>query len=374
MGPQLEFVGNTEVLHEGQRYIFFGGNDYHRFSRHPEVVAALNEAAQRYGLNSAGSRMTTANHPLYLELEAKVADFLGSEAAVVLSAGYLSPIALLQAVTSEFDAMFLDETAHACLVDAVEQSGKPIVRFRHVSPDDLKRQLQQTLNPGQRPLLLTDGVFASVGTIAPLKEYADLIQEYDGRIVTDDAHGVGVLGLTGKGTWEEAGISRDLILQTGTMSKGMGGFGGFVAGSRKVIAQIQSGSRAFTGSTPMPFPVAAATLRAISILQREPEKIALLRERSAQWKPALRALGFRVAEGLAPICSVTFLDAEKNRILGGCLREYRIFPSFIHYPGSPPGGHYRFTLSSAHTDAEIETLYAAVRESVRRTGNSAPYV
>src|SRR5579859_6448175 len=124
MGPELEFVGHTEVLHEGRRYTFFGGNDYHRFSRHPEIVAALTEAAQRYGINSGGSRMTTANHPLYLELEAKVADFLGSEAAAVFSAGYLSPIVLLQAVASEFDILFLDEVAHACLIDAAQQSGK----------------------------------------------------------------------------------------------------------------------------------------------------------------------------------------------------------------------------------------------------------
>jgi 7-keto-8-aminopelargonate synthetase-like enzyme len=325
MGPELEFVGDTEVLYQGQRYTFFGGNDYHRFSRHPEVLAALTEAAQRYGINSAGSRLTTANHPLYLQLEAKVAEFLGAEAAAIVSAGYLSAIVAAQAVAAEFDLLFLDDTAHACLVDAAMQSGKEIVRFQHRDP-------------------------------------ADLLEEFDGSLLIDDAHSVGVLGRTGKGTWEEAGMTRRAILQTGTLSKGLGGFGGFIAGSREVIAGVRTVSRAFTGSTPMPFPIAAASLRAIEILQAQPEKIALLRERSARWKPALRALGFPVSEGLAPICSVTFFDAEKNRALGDRLRAHRIFPSFIHYPGSPPGGHYRFTLSSAHSDADIENLYAAIRE------------
>ncbi|HLK56898.1 MAG TPA: aminotransferase class I/II-fold pyridoxal phosphate-dependent enzyme, partial [Chthonomonadaceae bacterium] len=226
IGPELEFVGQTGVLYEGQEYTFFGGNDYHRFSRHPEVVAALAEAVQRYGINCAGSRITTANHPLYLELEAKVAAFLGAEAAAVVSAGYLSATVLMQAVAAQYDVLFLDEIAHACLVDAAYQSGKRILRFRHRDCVQLKWRMEQTLPTGQKPLLLTDGVFASTGALAPLQEYVALMEAYGGKVLVDDAHGVGVLGLTGKGTWEEAGIGRDAILQSGTLSKGLGGFGG----------------------------------------------------------------------------------------------------------------------------------------------------
>ncbi len=278
----------------------------------------------------------------------------------------------MQAVAPQFDVLFLDEVAHACLVDAAYQSGKRIIRYRHCDVVQLKWRLQQTLKRGAKPLLLTDGVFSSVGNLAPLQDYATLLSKYGGKIMLDDAHGVGVLGQTGKGSWEEAGIPRDAILQMGTLSKGLGGFGGFIAASRDVIDRLQRSSRAFIGSTPMPIPVAAASLRALEILEAQPEKIALLRARSAKWKPALRALGFRVSEGLAPICSVTFLDAENNRVLGDCLREHGIFPSFINYPGSPPGGHYRFTLSSAHTDAEIENLNAAVQKSVQRVGSQNP--
>jgi glycine C-acetyltransferase/8-amino-7-oxononanoate synthase len=366
MGPQLEFVGDTEVLYKGERWTFFGGNDYHRFSRHPAVVEALVEATHGYGINSAGSRYTTGNHPLYIELERVLADFLGTESSLICSAGYLSSTILMQGIAEEFDLICIDETAHASLVDAARQSGKPVTIFNHADPSHLEQLLHQQLKPVQRPLVLTDSIFASMGDLAPLQDYAGLMATYDGRIVCDDAHAVGVIGQAGKGSWEEAGIARELIYQTGTLSKGLGGFGGFVAGTSEEIECIRSRSGAFKGSTPMPLPIAAASIRTIEILRSEPEKIARLRNRSEQVKPRLRTLGFNVSEGMAPICSVTYLDPDKNRILGELLKQNRIFPSFIDYPGSPPGGHYRFTLSSAHSDAEIEALCLAVEDSVRR--------
>ncbi len=364
MGPQLEYVGDTEVLYQGKRWIFFGGNDYHRFSRNAAVIEALVTAAQQDGINTAGSRFTTGNHKIYIELERSIADFLGAEAALVCSAGYLSSTILLQGIAEEFDLVCIDETAHASLVDAARKSGKPTTTFSHCDPEHLNQILKRELKPAQRPLVLTDGVFASIGDIAPLRAYADLIEKVNGRIVTDDAHVVGVLGLAGMGSWEEAGIPRNLIYQTGTLSKGLGGFGGFVAGSANEIEAIRFRSGAFKGSTPMPLPIAAASIRAIQILLAEPQRITRLRQRSALVKPRLRSLGFRVSEGLAPICSVTFFDPDKNSVLGECLKEHRVFPSFIDYPGSPPGGHYRFTLSSAHSDAEVDALCAAVQESV----------
>jgi 7-keto-8-aminopelargonate synthetase-like enzyme len=365
MGPQLEFVGDTEVLYQGKRWNFFGGNDYHRFSRHPAVVQTLVDATHRFGINTAGSRFTTANHSLYIELERCVAEFLGTEAALICSAGYLSSTILLQGIAEEFDQIFIDETAHASLVDAARQSGKPISVFRHSNPEDLNRLVCSKLKSDQRPLVLTDGVFASVGDLAPIAAYADLIQQVNGRIVTDDAHAVGVIGASGKGSWEELGVARELVYQTGTLSKGLGGFGGFIAGSARDIEVIRSRSGAFKGGTPMPLPIAAASIRAIEILSAEPERIARLRQRAEHVKPRLRELGFNVSEGPAPICSVTYLDADKNRILSESLKEHNIFPSFIDYPGSPPGGHYRFTLSSAHSDEEIERLCCAVEDSKR---------
>jgi glycine C-acetyltransferase/8-amino-7-oxononanoate synthase len=171
-GPELVFHGRTEVDYAGRTLTFFGGNDYHRLSSHPEVVQALTAAAQRHGLNSAGSRATTANHPLYLELERQAAAFLGTEAATVCASGYMSNAMLIQAVAGEFTTLFLDEIAHPSLAEAAKLTGLPSNRFRHCDPEDLALQCRTHLQAGDRPLVMTDGVFPNTGELAPLADYA----------------------------------------------------------------------------------------------------------------------------------------------------------------------------------------------------------
>jgi 8-amino-7-oxononanoate synthase len=365
LGPELMPVGRTEVLFAGRKLTFFGGNDYHRLSSHPEVVAALTEAALRYGLNTAGSRVTTANHPLYLALEAQAAAFLGTEAAAVCAAGYMSNAMLMQAVAGEFTVLFLEEIAHPSLAEAAILSGLPTIRFRHCDAEDLAQACRTHVKAGDRPLVLTDGVFANTGELAPLADYADVLRPYDGRIHIDDCHAFGVIGLEGRGSWEEAGLDRALVLQAGTLSKALGGFGGIVAGTNDLITTLRARSTVFIGSTPLPLPIAAAAAKAAAILGAEPERIALLRRRALALKPALRALGFAVSEGPSPICSVTFRDEARNRALYDLLLANDIYPSFINYPGCPPGGHFRFTLSSEHNEDQIARLYITLQTAAQ---------
>jgi 8-amino-7-oxononanoate synthase len=368
LGPPLTFVGRTGVLFEGQDLTFFGGNDYHRLSRHPEVVQALIDGVTRYGLNSSGSRVTTGNHPLYAELEAKLAALLGAEAVTLLPAGYMSNAALLAAVVDEFTVLLLDEKAHPSLREAAAQSGRRTVVFRHTSPDALAAHCAQTLQPDDRPLLLTDGVAANTGDLAPLADYLEILRPWNGRLHVDDCHGLGVLGATGKGSGEAANISRDLYYQAGTLSKAFGSFGGIVVGSAALTASLRKRSMGFIGSTPMPLPVAAAALRAVEILAAAPEMVLHLAERAQMFKAFLRTLGFRAAEGASPICSVTFFDEARNQTLSRLLLANGLYPSFINYPGCPPGGHFRFTLSGAHTEDQIAALRTAIEASVRENG------
>jgi 7-keto-8-aminopelargonate synthetase-like enzyme len=177
----------------------------------------------------------------------------------------------------------------------------------------------------------------------------------------DDCHGIGVLGATGKGSGEEAGLPPQSVLLTGTLSKAFGTFGGIVAGSAAMIERVRSTGPGFIGSTPIPLPVAATAIRAIELLSEQPERITMLRSRTLAFKAELRSLGFAVSETASPISSVTFLDAERNRKLYDLLLDHDIYPSFINYPGSPPGGHFRFTLSSEHTDEQIGRLLDALR-------------
>jgi 8-amino-7-oxononanoate synthase len=372
LGPELTFVGRTGVLFEGRELTFFGGNDYHRLSRHPEVVQALIDGALRYGLNPSGSRVTSGNHPLYLQLEAKIATFLGTEAATLLPAGYMSNAALLDAIVEEFTVLFVDEKAHPSLREAAAQSGRRVVAFRHADLEDLAARCAEILQTADRPLLLTDGVAANTGDMAPLAAYLEILRPWDGRVHVDDCHGLGVLGATGKGSWEAAGISREGTYQAGTLSKAFGSFGGLVAGSDALIQSLRTRSMGFVGSTPMPLPVAAAALRSLELLTAAPEMISQLAERVLTFKAFLRSQGFRAATGASPICSVTFFDEARNRILFQLLLENGIYPSFINYPGCPPGGHFRFTLSGAHTEEQLNALRIAIESSVRENGPPPP--
>ena len=372
LGPELTIVNRTGVLFEGRELAFFGGNDYHKFSSHPDVLRAFTDAIGRYGLNPAGSRVTTGNHPLYLQLEAKIAAFLGMEAAALLPAGYMSNAALLQTISDEFTVLLVDEKAHVSLREAAAQSAKRRIVFRHFDPDDLVARCAKFLRSGDRPLLLTNGVAPNTGDLAPLAAYLNILSPWDGRLHVDDCHGTGLLGATGKGSWEAENIPRESIYLAGTLSKALGGFGGFVAGTDTLIQSLHTRSAGFIGSTPIPLPVAAAALRALEILMETPDMVSRLAGRTRAFKAFLRSQGFRAAEGASPICSLTFQDPARNKMLYHRLLANGVYPSFINYPGCPCGGHFCFTLSGLHTEEQLHRLRDAIETCVREGGPPVP--
>ena len=361
LGPELRFLDRTKVLHEGKPYLFFGGTDYHRLSSHPDVLRALREVADSDGLSCAGSRTTTGNHPLLAELERKVAAFLGAGEAAFCSSGYLSNTVALEAVAGDFQRFFIDGSAHSSLAaPAARLSREAVVPFRHADPEDLARELKARLQPGEKPLVLTDGVVPVDGGMPPLKAYWELVRDFGGGLLVDDAHGIAVVGPSGKGSPEEAGLPAGSYIQTGTLSKGLGVFGGLVAGPAGLAGKIVEKSQAFVGGTPIPPPIAAAAIRSIEILQGTPGLITGLRGRMLRVRERLRAMGLRVPSSPAPILSITHHDTTKNLRLRSLLFERGIYPPFIHYPGSPPGGHFRFAVSSAHAEEELDRLLETI--------------
>ena len=364
MGSLLKFVDRTYVLHEERKLIYFGGIDYHRMSNNPLILQALTEAAYEYGLNCTGSRTTTGNHPIYIELEAAAANFFQTEAAAVFGGGYLSNIIFLQAASKDDDIFFLDEISHSSIVDAVKQSGKQMIYFKHMDADNLEKKMRKHLKPGNKPIITTDGVFAARGEIPPLSDYAQIAAKYDAKILIDDAHAMAVVGHTGKGSWEHAGIDRHLVYQTGTLSKGFGVYGGVIPENYDIIGKIQKGSNAFIGSTGLPLPIAAAAIKSIEYLQKNPQLVRGLQTCSLALKKKLRRIGFDLPLFPSPIISITFNDEKKNKILHEILLENGIYPPFTNYPGAPPGGHFRFAISSVHKDSQIDLLYETIKSSV----------
>ncbi len=362
LAPELRFVERTKVVFAGRIYTFFGGNDYHRLSSHPDVVRTLSDAAAAHGLSTAGSRLTTGNHRVLVELERALARFLGVEAALIVSSGYLTNLSLLEAIGSEFHRVFLDATSHSSVAEPCRRFPPDSVhRFRHLDPEDLAAQMRSSLRPGERPLVLTDGVFPSNGDLAPVGEYLPIVRKAEGALLVDDAHAIGVVGPTGKGSAEERGLGPGQVLQTGTLSKALGAFGGLIAVSSDVARRIQESSLAFSGATGIPPPIAAAALRSIEILGADPGRISGFRTRTLDWKRRIRALGFAVPDSCVPIASIAFADEVRRKALREALVAQGVYPPFITYPGAPAGGHFRFTFSSEHSETEFRALEDALR-------------
>jgi 8-amino-7-oxononanoate synthase len=308
--------------------------------------------------------MTTGNHPLYTQLEKKVAEFFATESALVCPSGYLSNTVLLQAIASDYDMFFMDEKAHSSLTDAAHQFDKPCFQFKHLDAQSLDGQLKQHLPAGSRPLVMTDGVFPAQGDIPPLNAYAQVIENYEGKILVDDAHAMAVLGESGRGSWELQGIGREFIYQTGTLSKGFGVFGGIIPGDSQVIANIHEKSPAFVGCTGLALPLAQAALCSIAHIQTHPDMITGLQKRTLTLKQRFKAIGFLMPETPMPIFSITYHDVDKNTRLNRLLLKNGIYPPFINYPGSPPGGHFRFIITSSSTDEQIDLLFDTIKSSL----------
>ena len=364
LGPELRFVDRDYVLLDGVKLLYLAGIDYHRMSHHPDVIQSAITAAQEFGLSATGSRSTTGNHALYVQLEQSVSEFFDSDGAVVLPSGYLSNSILLQAMESDFDSFYIDDAAHSSLFEAASQCGKPLYRFSHLETQSLEAQLKLHLAKRSRPLLLTDGVFPARGEMPPLAEYVDVIQQYGGRILVDDAHAMAVLGKTGKGSWEAQGIERRSIVQTGTLSKGFGVGGGIIPADHDLIDRIHKKSLAFIGCTGLALPLAAASIKSISHLMSNTHLIGDLQARSLVFKRKLKDLGFLMPETAAPIFSITHNDTQKNQRLKQILIQRGIYPPFIHYPGSPQGGHFRFILTSSTTQDQEAMLLEAIESSL----------
>lgn len=364
LGPEIKFTGRDYIEYEGKKLLYLGGIDYHRMTNHPMITEKICETAKCQGANPTGSRSTTGNHTIYKELEKKVADFFGTEAAVVFTSGYLSNTVLLQAIAEEYDIIFMDETAHSSIVDAARLFDKKIITFKFMDSQNLSDLLEKYAVPKSKVLLMTDGVFPARGDIPPLDEYAEIINKYEGKILIDDAHAMAVVGKTGKGSWEVKGLDRESFYQTGTLSKGFGTFGGIVPGDKNLISKIYENSLAFLGSTGLPLPLAAAAINSIEYIQNNQSLITNLQEKSIQLKERFSRIGFDMPRTTAPIFSVTLNDDLKNKRLEKIFINKGIYPPFINYPGAPPGGHFRFIITSTTTDEQIDYLFDTIKSAL----------
>lgn len=352
----LQFVGDNEVRFRHRTLTYFSGCDYFRLARDPRLAVAARKALAEHGLNVAASRLTTGNHPIYAQLEAALARFFGAETALVFPDGYLAPVAAAQAMAGDFSHAFIDEFAHGALVDAARMLDCPVKPFKHRDAAGLVRLLARCGRKA-RPIILTDGMFAHDGSVAPLREYLKILPPR-GMLLVDDAHGAGVLGATGKGALEFEGVSRKRIVQCATLSKAFGAYGGVVVASRELREKILTLSRTFVGTTPLPPPLAGAALAALKILRNEPARRKRLVANVAHVRDNLRAAGWPVARTPGPIVRLPVMNEMEAGALKKRLLAAGIYPPFLKYGGASARGFFRFVISSEHTRAQLNRLVA----------------
>lgn len=347
-----EPVDAAHVKIDGKIYLLLAANNYLGLTHHPDVRQAAIQAIKSYGTGAGGARLTTGTHPDYLALEAALAAFKGTEAAVVFNTGYMANVGTISAIAGENDVIFSDELNHASIIDGCRLTKARKVMFRHSDMEHLARCLAETACCGRR-LIVVDGVFSMDGDIAPLREIVRLAKKYDALTMVDDAHATGVLGY-GRGTAAHLGLEGQVDIQMGTLSKALGAEGGYIAGSRRLIDYLVNKARSFIFSTALAPAVIAAALAALRLIAARPELIERLNENSSFMRNGLAAAGLKVSGGITPILPVVVGGAGTAVRLAEELRQSGLIVTAIRPPTVPEGeSRLRITVSAAHDQAEL---------------------
>lgn len=352
--PAIQQVDRTYVRLGRRRLSYFAGCDYFRLASHSAVLRAVADGMNNFGLNVAASRMTTGNHPLFGELEQTLSRFFGVESATLVANGYVTNLIAAQALAGEFSHVLIDEKAHPSLKDAAPMLGVPVRAFKHRDAADLKRAATRK-SKGVRFLVLTDGMFSGTGETAPLAAYLKVLPQ-TAWLLVDDAHGAGTMGGTGRGTVEVEQVPCSRVIQCITLSKAFGVYGGSVLGPAEVRNKILCKSRMFVGSTPLPLPLVHGAITSVRLLQSDKTLRQRLEGNISYVRSALEAAGLNFTSGAGPIISVVPKNAAHAKVLHKRCLARRVFPSFIHYPGGPESGYFRFVLSSEHTRSQLDDL------------------
>jgi 8-amino-7-oxononanoate synthase len=342
-----------------RRQLSFCCNDYLNLTHHPAVKEAAVAALRLYGLGAGASRLVTGNHPLFAELEVRLARLKDTQAACVFGSGYLANLGIIPALVGAGDLVLIDELAHACLWAGARLARAAVVPFRHADAGHIETLLTELRGRHRRALIATDGVFSMDGDIAPLHDLAALAQRHDAWLMADDAHGLGVVG-GGRGSSFAQGTKADVPLQMGTLSKALGAYGGYLCASAAVVDLMRNRARTLIYSTGLPPAVAAGAIAAIDLIEREPGYAAL---------PLAKAKAFARRAGLpepqSPIVPVLLGSAETALAASRLLEEHGFLVVAIRPPTVPAGtARLRLTFTAQHPDAEIERLAELVRRRI----------
>jgi 8-amino-7-oxononanoate synthase len=357
MNLHMQSPVGARTTFNGREVDYFAGCGYLGLQNHPSVLLAAQQALQEYGLSTATSRGGYGEHSVYAELEKQACAFFGAEKVIYFATGYLGMSILTQTTCQVNDHFFIDSQAHYSLWDAAQVTNKPLTAFPHLNPERLAEILKHELQPKERPLVLSDGVFPVSGEIAPLPDYLMAIEPYNGIVFLDDAHAVGVIGEHGRGTADYFKNENDHCRSTGTLSKALGGWGGVLWGKAGWVENIDRNSRVMAGASPPPLVMAAASARALEIARTSPDLRLQLQQNNLQAREGFRELGWKIEDSPVPIICLPARDGVDLLKIRDGLFEQGIAVEFVRsYPSSPPGGALRIAVFATHSTEQIERL------------------
>jgi 8-amino-7-oxononanoate synthase len=360
----VEPLAGARARVDGREIVVFCSNDYLGLANHAALTGALGAAAA----GSGASHLVTGHQPVHERLEEALAAFTGRERAVLFSTGYHANLGVIAALTGRGDAVFEDRLNHASLLDGALLSGARLLRHAHADVAALEERL--VASPARRRLIVTDGVFSMDGDVAPLGALAAAAARHDAWLMVDDAHGLGVLGPTGRGSLEVAGLdARAVPILVGTLGKAFGSFGAFVAGSHALAEFLVQRARSYIYTTALPPAVAAATLAALEIVEREPWRRERVLALTARFRAGCARLGLRIGASPSPIQPLILGTPAAAVSASAALLERGFLVSAIRPPTVPQGtSRLRVTLSAAHDEAQVDALVAALGEVLALAG------
>ncbi len=359
----------TEVTIDGKRLIMAGSNNYLGLTKHPKVMAAAENALMKFGTSNNGSRFLNGTLELHVQLEERLAKFMGKEAALVYSTGYLTNLGSVSALVDKGDVVILDKDAHACIVDGARLSYGDVKRFRHNDVRDLERVLGAVPQQAGK-LIVVDGLYSMEGDLAPLADIVRLAKEYGARLLVDDAHGIGVLGARGAGACEAIGVEDQVDLVMGTFSKSFASLGGFIAGPRAVMDYLRHHARALIFSASMTPASVAAALASLDIIESEPQLRDRLRQISVKMRSGFRGQGLEVGSGIdTPIVPIFIGDRMKTMQVWRKILDRGVFVNAILTPAVAPGRDLlRTSYMASHKDEQLDYILRVVGEVHQEVG------
>ncbi|MET0397629.1 MAG: aminotransferase class I/II-fold pyridoxal phosphate-dependent enzyme [Longimicrobiaceae bacterium] len=363
----IESSEDTEVVIRGERKIMVGSNNYLGLTHHPYVLERAREALYRYGTGCTGSRFLNGTLDLHGELEVRLAQLMGQEAALVFSTGYQTNLGVISTLVGRGSVAIHDKLNHASLVDASMLAGGEMARYPHADMDALRRLLET--HAGKGMLVVTDGIFSMEGDIAPLPAIVALAEEFGARVMVDDAHSVGVLGEHGGGTAQHFGLEEGVDLVMATFSKSFASIGGAIAGPADVVHYLKHHARTLIFSASMPPSAVATVLACLEVMEREPERRERLWDNAGYLRGGLQSLGFDTAESETPIIPVSTGHMEHTFIFWKALFDAGVFTNPVLPPAVPESAcRLRTSVMATHTRDQLDQVLDAFARVGRHLG------